>query len=531
LSEYSPSRATMEELRRERDRAQRYLEIAEVILLALNEKGEITLLNRKGCEILGCRESDVQGRSWFDTFIPEMERERVKETFARLIAGEQQAVEYFQNDVIALTGERRTIAWHNKMLEDDRGRIIGTLSSGQDITDSLRIEQEQRRLEAQIRHTQKLESLGVLAGGIAHDFNNILQVIIGNVTLAEDHVSQISPARENLDEIGRAARRASDLCHQMLAYSGKGKFVVEAVDLNAIVREMTHMLEISISKKAELRFDLADVLPAVEADPTQLRQVILNLITNASESLEDRSGVISIATSAEDCDRPDLGGTFLAPDLPVGRYVCLKVADTGCGMDEATCEKIFEPFFSTKFAGRGLGLAAVLGIVRGHRGTIHVDSTPGRGTTFRVLLPASERPAAPITLQAATSRGWQGSGLVLLVDDEVAIRELGRRMLERVGMQVLLAADGRKALEIFRARSREIACVVLDLTMPRLGGEEVLQDMRRIREDVKVILCSGYNEQDITQRFLGQGLAGFLQKPYLPVQLYAKLQEVLGRGR
>jgi two-component system cell cycle sensor histidine kinase/response regulator CckA len=531
LSDKSLRRTTMEELRRERDRARRYLEVAEVILLALNEEGVITLLNRKGCEILGCRESDVLGRSWFDTFIPEQERERIRETFGQLISGEQQAVEYFQNDVVCLTGERRTIAWHNRMLEDERGRIIGTLSSWQDITDSLRIEEEQRRIEAQIRHTQKLESLGVLAGGIAHDFNNILQVIIGNVTLAEDHVSQISPARENLDEIAQAARRASELCHQMLAYSGKGKFVVEAVNLNAIVREMTHMLEISISKKAELKFDLAEALPAVEADPTQLRQVILNLITNASESLEERSGVISVTTGLEDCDRSDLGRTFLAHDLPVGRYVCLEVADTGCGMDEATREKIFEPFFSTKFAGRGLGLAAVLGIVRGHRGAIHVDGVPGRGTRFRILLPASERGAVPLEPQPTLSHGWQGSGLVLLVDDEMAIRELGRRMLERAGMQVLLAGDGGEALEIFRARSHEIACVVLDLTMPRLGGDEVLQEMRRIRQDVKVILCSGYNEQDITQRFMSQGLAGFLQKPYLPVQLYAKLQEVLGRDR
>jgi two-component system cell cycle sensor histidine kinase/response regulator CckA len=523
--------SNLEALRRERDRAQRYLEVAEVILMALNEKGEITLLNRKGCEILHCRESDVEGRSWFDTFIPEEVRDRVKETFARLIAGEQKAVEYYQNDVVTLAGTRRTIAWHNKVLEDERGRIIGTLSSGQDITDRLRIEEEQRRLEAQIRHTQKLESLGVLAGGIAHDFNNILQVIIGNVTLAEDHVSQISPARENLDEIAGAARRASDLCHQMLAYSGKGKFVVEAVNLNAIVREMTHMLEVSISKKAVLKFDLAGVLPAVAADPTQLRQVILNLITNASESLGDRSGIISIATGLEDCDRADLGKTYLADDLPEGTYVCLEVADTGCGMDAATREKIFEPFFSTKFAGRGLGLAAVMGIVRGHRGAVRVDSVPGRGTTFRILLPASDLKTGSVTSSAMIGQGWQGSGLILLADDEDAVRDLGRRMLERAGMQVLLAADGHEAVEIFRARSAEIACVILDLTMPRLGGEEVLQEMHRIRADVKVVLCSGYNEQEITQRFVGQGLAGFLQKPYLPVQLYAKLQEVLGQGR
>lgn len=409
-------------------------------------------------------------------------------------------------------------------------RLVKEFSlQNQSLEESVRAEEERRKLEAQMLEVQKLESLGVLAGGIAHDFNNLLMAILGNADLALGFMPPASPARPNVEEIVRASQRAADLCRQMLAYSGKGRFEVGHYDLSEIVQEMAQMLEVSVSKKASLRYFFAAELPAVQADATELRQVIMNLITNASESLGDESGVISVKTGVMDCDRAYLSGSHLDDKLPEGRYVYLEVSDTGCGMDEETQRRIFDPFFTTKFIGRGLGLAAVLGIVRGHQGAIKVHSEPGRGTTFRILLPALDwepkLAAAPSAVgNAPPSRG----GTILLVDDDSAVRQVGAQMLDGLGFKVLTAADGREGLEVFREHDGKIDCVILDLTMPEMGGEEVFHELRRLRSDLCVILSSGYNEEDVTQRFVGQGLAGFVQKPYTSAKLRLTLNSVLG---
>jgi PAS domain S-box-containing protein len=407
------------------------------------------------------------------------------------------------------------------------GVLVGgkTLVFCKDLTEIKKAREEQARLEAQMREVQKLESLGVLAGGIAHDFNNLLMAILGNADLALLALSPASPARPNVEEIARASQRAADLCRQMLAYSGKGRFLMGRYDLTEIVREMTQMLKVSVSKKASLQYSFAADLPAVEVDATQMRQVIMNLITNASESLGDESGAISVATGVMDCDRAFLAESHLDDKLPEGRYVYLEVTDTGCGMSDETRRRIFDPFFTTKFTGRGLGLAAVLGIVRGHRGAIKVGSQPGRGTTFTLLLPAvAWEPGDRVlvgTLVAPPSR----QGTVLLIDDDPHVRRVAAEMLKRLGIKVLTAEHGKKGVEIFRAKTGEIDCVLLDLTMPGMGGEETFQAMRRVRPDVRVILSSGYDEQEVTRQFAGLGLAGFIQKPYTVV----KLQEVLSR--
>ena len=419
------------------------------------------------------------------------------------------------------------VEWHGRPVFDEKGEFDFQFGVGIDITERKRAEEERRELEAQVQQAQKLESLGVLAGGIAHDFNNLLVGILGHADLALDQLSPASPARPCVKDIETAAKRAADLTRQMLAYSGKGRFVIERLDLNEVVAEMTHLLEVSISKKAIPKYNYADNLPAIEADGTQIRQVIMNLITNASEALGDRSGVISISTGAMECDRAYLSGTYLDEELPDGVYVYLEVTDTGCGMDEETCRKIFDPFYTTKFTGRGLGLAAVLGIMRGHKGALKVQSEPGRGTTFKILLPAVGEPAAAVREAPPRARGWHGTGTVLLVDDEETVRTVGRQFLERAGFSVLTAADGPEALELFREHADDIVCVVLDLTMPHMGGEEAFRKLRDIRADVRVIMSSGYNEQEVTQRFAGAGLAGFIQKPYRGSELLAKLGEVL----
>lgn len=394
-----------------------------------------------------------------------------------------------------------------------------------DITERRHAEAERRYLEKQILHAQKLESLGVLAGGIAHDFNNILMAIIGNADLALMRINKESPAVENLRSIEQASARAADLAKQMLAYSGKGKFVVESLDMNALIEESLHMLEVSISKKAILRFNLTPHLPSVEADATQIRQIVINLVINASEAIGDRSGVIAISTGCMDCDRGYLKDVWLDENLNDGLYVYFEVADTGCGMDRETIARIFDPFFTTKFTGRGLGMAAVLGIVRGHKGAIKVYSEPGKGTSFKIILPASGRPAAIFNENSVTN-DWKGEGTVLLVDDEETVRGIGTALLKELGFDVITACDGGEAVDIFR-KKQDIVLVLLDLTMPHMDGEQCFRELRLIKPDVRVIMSSGYNEQEVTQKFVGKGLTGFIQKPYKLSLLKDTLAKIL----
>ena len=396
-----------------------------------------------------------------------------------------------------------------------------------DMTERKRLEQEKRLIESQMLHVQKLESLGVLAGGIAHDFNNILMVILGNADLALMRMAPEAPACENLLQIEQAASRAADLARQMLAYSGRGKFVIEKLDMTRLVQEMGQMLEVSISKKVTLRCDFAPELPPVSGDATQLRQVILNLVLNASEAVGDANGMIVISTKRLYCDRAYLSESWIDDGLPEGDYVVLEVSDNGCGMEREVIPRIFDPFFTTKFTGRGLGMAAVLGIVRAHHGAIKVYSEKGRGSTFRLLLPCVDGDAEHHEL-ADPGPLWQGGGTILLADDEESIRGLGRDMLETLGFKVLLACDGREALEIYREHAEEIVCALLDLTMPNLDGEQTFRALREMQPDVKVIISSGYNEQEVTMKFAGAGPSGFIQKPYRVGEMSRMLQEVLG---
>jgi len=438
-----------------------------------------------------------------------VDKDFAKEMFTMIKAGRQWAgeVKMYAHDKRVLDISLRSYA--NK---DVNGNIIGLVGIHTDITDKKRAEEDRLNMEKQLLHTQKLESLGVLAGGIAHDFNNLLMAIIGNADLALMRVNKESPVIDNLHKIEQAAARAADLAKQMLAYSGKGKFVLENIDLNILLEEMLHMLEVSISKKAVLRFNLHQPLPSVEADPTQMRQIIMNLVINASEAIGDKSGVIAITTGCMDCDRNYLKDVWLDENLSGGLYVYLEIADTGCGMDNAVMAKIFDPFFTTKFTGRGLGMAAVLGIVRGHKGAIKVYSEHSKGSSFKILLPASGKPIE-IFNSDSNHDNWKGVGKVLLVDDEETVRGIGSEMLHELGFTPITANDGRDALDIILS-TPDISIVILDLTMPHMDGEQCFQEIRKIKSDVKVIMSSGFNEQEVTQKFVGKGLAGFIQKPY-----------------
>ncbi len=478
-------------------------------------------VNEAVCRMLGYSRDDLRSMTLFD-LDPDLTRSLYPGIWREI---QERATLRFEVRLRAKDGHRVPIEVSANAIEFG-GRQYD-VAFWRDISDRKRAEEERRQLEAQVQHAQKLESLGVLAGGIAHDFNNLLTGVLGHADLALAHLSPVAPARHNIEEIEKAARRAADLCHQLLAYSGRGRFVVQALDLREVIEEMTHLLELSVSKKAVIRSSFAPGLPLLEADVTQIRQIVMNLIINASEAIGDRSGLIAITTGAMECDRTYLAGAWLGKDLPEGTYVYVEVADDGCGMDQETMARVFDPFFTTKFTGRGLGLAAVLGIVRGHRGAIKVASEPGRGTTFRVLLPALQEREVQLRREAEQAPEWHGSGMVLLVDDEDVVSMLGREILERLGFQTLVAANGREAIDVFRAHRDEIACVILDLTMPHLDGVETLQELRRLGAAVPVIMTSGYGEQDVTEQLAGEGIAGFLQKPFDLAGFGALLQRVL----
>jgi signal transduction histidine kinase/ActR/RegA family two-component response regulator len=391
-------------------------------------------------------------------------------------------------------------------------------------------ERRRRDLEARIQHAQKLESLGVLAGGIAHDFNNLLMGILGNADLALVRLAPASPINGHLQNIATTARRAADLTRQMLAYSGRGQFALCELDLREVVREIAGLLKVTLSKKVILIFDFADEIPVVEGDATQLRQIVMNLISNASDAMGDREGAIRVSVGSMWCDRACLSDSYIDEKLPEGDYVFLDVVDTGCGMDDQTRHRVFDPFFTTKFTGRGLGMASALGIIRGHRGAIKIASRVGEGTTIRVLLPALGRQAAATLEAPEEEEGGRGEGLVLVVDDEESVLTVLADMLEAVGFTPVTASNGREAVRRFEERPAEYRAILLDLTMPRMDGKETFAELRRIRSDVPVVLISGYDEQDVAARFPRDEVSGFIQKPFNQAALIRAILRAAGDG-
>lgn len=481
-------------------------------------------LNRAGENMLGTTTGALLGKNDYDLFPSDEAVFFEKKDRETLASGK--LLDIPEEPIETPTGKRYLRTKKIPVIDGD-GQPKYLLGISEDITERKLEQERQKAFERKLQETQKLESLGVLAGGIAHDFNNLLVSILGNVGLVLVDLEPDSPVREPVEQIKVASQRAADLTRQMLAYSGKGRFVMQRINLNSVITEITQLLHVSISKNAQLKFNLMQNLPPIEGDVTQVRQVLMNLIVNASDAIGDRQGTISLTTGTVNADREYLSGSFMAPDLPEGQYAFVEVADDGVGMDKETQEKIFDPFFTTKFTGRGLGLAAVLGIVRGHGGAIKVYSEPGRGSVFRVLFPikdsAHEAEKAPTdTLKS------KGNGTVLVIDDEEVVRNVTKRMLARLGYTPLLADDGPAGVDIYQKQQSEIVCVLLDMTMPRMSGEETLGHLKRINPNVRVLLMSGYSEQEAGNRFNGKGVSAFMQKPYTPQDLQEKLNEVLG---
>jgi signal transduction histidine kinase/CheY-like chemotaxis protein len=395
-------------------------------------------------------------------------------------------------------GEWIWVEFNGQFDFDPQGRPRRLLGVVSDVT-------ERRKMEERLRERAKLESVGLLAGGVAHDFNNLLTGILGNATLALDLLTEGHLARRMIEGVVTASERAASLTQQMLAYSGRGRFVIAPVDISKLVREMSGLLRTSIDRSIELRLGLDPSLPSVEADPVQMQQLVMNLIINAAEAMQDRQGAVTIRTFLCDLDQAAVARLNPAFDVVPGQYVCLEVADEGCGMDETTMAKIFDPFFTTKFTGRGLGLSAVLGIVRGHKGSLEVASEVGKGTTFRIHLPA----IVPLDQLASL---WRG--IVLVVDDEEIVRKTASSIIELTGFRVITAENGAEALRQFQAHKGRIDVTILDLSMPVMGGEAALERIRQEWPGARVVISTGFAAEDATQRFSAKGVAGFLQKPY-----------------
>jgi len=495
----------------------------------VSRKSRIEFVNEAAVHLFGATSRDqLLRKSPYDLIHPDYHDAVTERRWQILELGVPAPL--MEQKIIRLDGRAVEVEVAAAPFKDREGSAV--VAMFRDITERKLAEQERQRLNRKLQEAAKLESLGVMAGGIAHDFNNLLTGILCHASLAKLDLAADSPLQEGLTEIETASLRAAELCKQMLAYSGKGQLLVQALDVSAVVQDSLNLLRLSISKKVSLDLNLAAGLPPVEADATQIRQVIMNLVINASEAIGENTGAIRVSTGVMRASREYLAGTILAPEIPEGDYVFLEIADTGCGMSAETISKIFDPFFTTKFTGRGLGLAAVLGIVRGHNGALKVTSQLGRGSAFRLLLPVATATLKPAHSDTKTDlREWRGSGTVLVVDDEEPVRRVAAQSLRRLGFDPVLAKDGREALQIFQRDPDHFVAVLLDLTMPQLDGSQTFQALKVIRPGVRVMLMSGFDQQEAIARFAGKGLAGFLQKPFQVHTLLDRMREALSGDR
>ncbi|MFQ5518576.1 MAG: response regulator [Mariprofundus sp.] len=491
-----------------------------------DQRGDIIYANDKFCEISGYDREELLGKNHRILNSAYHDKAFFKELWRTIAGGE------VWHGVIRNQRKDGSHYWVDTSIVpflNDEGKPYQYVSIRTDVTRIVEQEEEQRLHQQKLEHAQRLESLGVLAGGIAHDFNNLLTAIMGNAGLIDRYLDIGSPAKDKLHRVISAAEKAASLCKQMLAYSGKGHFIVQPCDISVLVEEMAELLMVSIDKNVVIKYELAENLPSIEGDVAQMHQVIMNLITNANEAIHGKSGVITMATGWLHADRTYLDNIVSEDGLSEGDYVYLEVSDNGCGMDKKTLRKIFDPFFTTKFTGRGLGMSALHGIVRGHMGAIKVYSELGRGTTFKILLPVSEQSHAAIQSDVTAEEAvWKSDGgIALVVDDEEMIREMAGAMLRDMGFDVLEAENGLEAVQLYPDHAQDIRVVLLDMSMPKMDGETTFRELRKLNPEVRVILSSGYTEQEATQRFSGKGLAGFVQKPYLPDTLQNAVEVAL----
>jgi PAS domain S-box-containing protein len=501
-------------VRHERDRAQRYLDTAEVMLLALDLDGRVTLINRKGCDILGWTDWELLGRDWIDTCLPERIREASRQKFTNLVGGDLSIVE---NPILTRSGVERLIEWRNTVLRNAAGRLTGTFSSGADIT-------ERRALEEQYQQAQKMDAIGRLAGGVAHDFNNLLTAILGYCELLLPDFTPDDRRHADITEIQKAGMRAAGLTRQLLAFSRKEIIEPTLLDLNVVVADIRAMLGRLIREDVKVVLALRPDLAPVMADRGQVEQIVMNLAVNARDAMP-KGGTLTIETANVELDEH-----YAKMHVPVkpGRYVALTVSDTGTGITPQAQARLFEPFFTTKEAGKGtgLGLATVHGIVARSGGSVNVYSEVGRGSSFKVYFPRADGGQPIVEAPQPVARPRAGAETVLVVEDADGLRELARRLLQRQGYTVLLAANADEALRLFEGDS-PIDVLLTDVVMPGASGPELTRQLIERRPALKVIYMSGYTEDAIAQHgVLNPGIA-FLHKPFTSEALSRKIREVL----
>jgi PAS domain S-box-containing protein len=505
------------------------LDVALDAIVDMNDSGTITDWNAQAVALFGWSHDEAVGRPLHETIVPPSLRSAHRRGLERFLSTGETSILNKRIEITALhrDGRELPVELAIAVLRGDDGCSFRAFI--RDLSERRKAEDERRRLEARMQQTQKLEQLGLLAGGVAHDFNNLLAAMLGHAGLARLELPAGSRAAAFIDEIANGAQRAAEMTQQLLTYAGRGRVLIGPLDLAAIVEEMTQLLRPVISNKAALRLNISSA--PIEGDGTQIRQMVMNLLTNASDALQENPGEIVLETGVRHATRSDLTSPYLSDELTEGDYAFVSVSDSGVGMDEATSRKVFDPFFTTKFMGRGLGLAAVLGIVRGHKGTIRVTSEPGEGSTFLVMFPtvASARSATEAISKPAARDGatLRGHGTILVVDDDEGVRKVTTLMLEHAGFRVVSAADGQEALTVFAREAEWVSAVLLDLTMPRLDGMEVLGLLRRLRPDVRVLLMSGYSDDEVAQRFGAQPAAMFIKKPFQYDDLAARLAALL----
>ena len=522
-------RRTVEQSLRQRDSELASIFRAAPIGIGMVIDRVIQAANDRLCAMTGYRLDELLGQSARMLYPTQEEYEAVGRDKYRLIR--ESGTGTVETRWVAKDGRVMNILLSSTPLDVEHPEF-GVTFTALDVTEHRAAQREQMELQRRLLHVQKLESLGVMAGGIAHDFNNLLAAVLGNLDMALTEMDEAdAPARLSVREAIEAARRATDLTRQMLAYSGRGQTVARDVDLDVAIRDSAQILRVAVPRTISLDLQLHGALPAVVADPGQIQQVVMNLLTNAAEAYEGGAGVVSIRTGLADCTARELVRAAAPEPPPPGRYVWLEVADDGCGMSDETRQRLFDPFYSTKFTGRGLGMSVVHGIVRGHGGGLLVESAPGRGTRIRVLLPATDHAAdaGEPSPRAAEGKPDVRGGRVLVVDDDPALRKVCRRMLEQAGFEVVEAADGPAALEALQKAAAPFEVVLLDYTMPRMHGFDVLKAIRQTHPALPVILCSGYSQQQATQRFAEAGLSGFLQKPYGLQELLDAIAKALRR--
>ncbi len=509
----SQARKTEQALRESERHFREIVETANEGIWVVDPDGNTGFVNRRMGEILGYSTEEMTGKTLFD-FMDEAGLALAQTALDDLPQG---ATSRHQLRFRKKDGSELWALVSTSPVTDREGRYAGVVNLIADISDHKRSEQA-------LRQAQKLESLGVLAGGVAHDFNNLLAVILGQTSLALGKLPPGHGGRGNLEKAMSAVNRAADLASKMLSYSGKGHFEVRPLEMSALIREGQSLYQAAVPKNVSLVFELAESLPVVEADAGQVRQVLLSLILNAAEAIGEAAGSVKVRTGTVEVGTQDEAWwRHTGQALTAGRYVSIEVQDTGSGMSADTIPRIFDPFFSTKFVGRGLGLPATLGVMRGHQGGIRVESQLGQGSLFTLAFPAARAP------EAGLGPGKRlRSGAILVVDDEGVLREVVREVLEAEGYRVLEASEGQEALDIFAPDPQAIALVLLDLSMPGMGGEEAFRRMRELDPEVQVVLTSGFSEAEATRHFGGLGLAGFIQKPYAVPDLVSLVRCCLG---